>query len=111
MKKNLIVLSTFAALFVMMACGGDNTAAANGSNLEATVESAEELYKKNCKSCHGKEGNKGLAGAADLSTSEMPLETRIKVVTEGKGRMMPYNTLLSKEEIKKVCEYTMGFKK
>ena len=110
MKKNLIILATFTGLFVLMACGSDNASAANGS-VAQTEKTAAELYKKNCKSCHGAEGNRGLSGAADLSTSEMPLEDRIKIVANGKGRMMPYGDMLTADEIKKVSEYSMTLKK
>ena len=73
------------------------------------IEDGKELYLTYCKSCHGKKGGLGLLGAAKLTKSKMDLDQRIEIITNGKGTMTPFGTILSKKEIKKIAEFTMTF--
>lgn len=66
-----------------------------------------EIYKKQCAICHGKDGRKGLAGAKMIPESKLDLQERIVLITQGKGSMMPYKDILSKDEIARVAEYTL----
>lgn len=77
----------------------------------SSIENGEEIYKNYCKSCHGKKGSLGFGGAAKLIKSKMPLEERIDVITNGKGKMAPYGALLSEDEIKAVAMFTETFSK
>lgn len=74
-------------------------------------DNGEEIYMTWCKSCHGKKGSLGLGGAAKLTKSKMPLEERIEVITNGKGKMTPFGELLSKKEVKAVAKFTETFSK
>lgn len=66
-----------------------------------------EIYKKQCAICHGNNGRKGLAGAKMIPESKLDLQERIALITNGKGSMMPYKDILSKDEIARVAEYTL----
>ncbi len=46
-----------------------------------------------------------MKGAKDLSVSTMSLEERVKIITEGKGKMASYSTKISEEEIESVAIY------
>ena len=70
-------------------------------------ENGEEIYRTYCKSCHGKKGSSGFGGAAKLTKSNMKLDERIEVITNGKGKMTPFGSILSKKEIKAVAKFTI----
>lgn len=69
-----------------------------------------QVFKKNCKTCHGADGSLGLNGAKDLRVSTLSIEQRIETITHGKGVMTAFETILSPEEIKAVAEYTTTLK-
>ncbi len=73
----------------------------------AADDEGEEIYLTYCKSCHGKKGSSGFAGAAKLTKSKMELEERIDVITNGKGKMAAFDSILSKKEIKAVANFTI----
>ena len=117
MNKILIfaVLAAFA-----VACGGseegtDSSTASEKSAAPtptpATVAvDAEKVYKTNCLACHGLYGDMGAAGAYNLQTSELNLEERIDVITNGRNAMAAWGSILKEEEIKAVAEYTFTLK-
>ncbi len=78
---------------------------------EPNGDKGEEIYNTYCKSCHGKKGGLGLGGAAKLTKSDMSLEERIEVITNGRGKMAPFGAFLSKKEVKAVAEFTESFSK
>jgi cytochrome c6 len=102
MRKVVYIILSVVTVY---ACG--NQKADNGLNEPKT---GEELFKTHCAICHGSDGNKGFAGARKLPESELDLEARIQLITQGKGTMMPYREVLSQEEIKRVAEYTLSLK-
>ena len=42
-----------------------------------------------------------------IPESKLDLQERIALITNGKGSMMPYKDILSKDEIARVAEYTL----
>lgn len=66
---------------------------------------AEKIYGYKCALCHGNDGKAGIAGAADLSKSMLSLDDRIAVISGGRGTMMPFREILSREEIEAVAAY------
>lgn len=71
----------------------------------------KKLYKKYCKSCHGRKGGLGLKGATNLKKLELGLEERISSITKGKGSMASFESILTKDEIKAVAHFTESLKK
>lgn len=78
---------------------------------EPTIDNGEEIYLTYCKSCHGKKGSLGIGGAAKLTKSELTLDERIEIITNGKGKMTGFGALLSKKEVKAVAKFTETFSK
>jgi len=64
-----------------------------------------EKYKMLCAVCHGADGKLNVNGASDLSKSKFTKKERIKIITEGKGLMVPFKGILKKNEIKAIAKY------
>lgn len=72
--------------------------------------SGEEIFRSNCSMCHGRYGNAGLSGAADLTVSQISFEDAFKIVKNGKGTMQAYGEQLSKKEVEAVVEYAISLR-
>ena len=94
--KKILSLFFVGGFVTLVACGGGE---------EAASTDGLSVYNSNCKSCHGNDGKLGLSGAADLSTSTLTTEEKTDIVANGKGGMMPYRELLSKDQIKAVVQF------
>lgn len=86
---------------------GDNNAAENGDNNGngETTADGEEIYKGNCMTCHGDEGQ-GTSGPAlkgdDFAADH---DNVVKQVKEGGGGMPAFEDQLSEDEIDAVAKY------
>ncbi|MEM8524144.1 MAG: cytochrome c [Bacteroidota bacterium] len=98
MRNQLLVI--LAILAIVFACGR-KTDTADG----------KAIYKRACIVCHGVRGDMGASGAFNLTTSELTLEERINVITNGRNAMAAYKKILKEEEIAAVAEYTLTLKK
>ena len=112
--KKLVVFAALAAL--VWACGssGQEQTSTSGNQMAAVEKPAVDggkVYKQYCVTCHGLYGDMGGSGAFDLSVSELSVEERINVITNGRNTMTPFGALLSEEKIKAVAEYTLTLKK
>ena len=109
MKKYLV----FAALIAFVwACGGGDSGSDNTTASSQAAEiDGEKIYKQNCVTCHGLYGDMGASGAFNLTTTELTLEERVEVITNGRNAMTPFGNLLSPEKIKAVAEYTFELQK
>jgi cytochrome c6 len=94
------------ALIVTLASCGNSEGAGSQDEVE-TQKSGEAIFNTHCAICHGKDGRKGLAGAKMIPGSLLTLEERVALITNGKGSMMPYRGILTKDEIEKVAAYTL----
>jgi mono/diheme cytochrome c family protein len=104
-KKLITSLILLAFLYACSNTGGDIAqAAADGQSL------GHKVYKTNCVTCHGSAGDMGVSGAANLAESELSLEERIQVITNGRNAMASFKSLLSPEKIEAVAEYTLQLK-
>ncbi len=114
MKQFFIVLCIGA---VVIACGNTGSGS-SGSAPVATPSSTSsdnanegaKLYKLHCITCHGLYGDMGASGAYNLQTSQLTLEERIEVITNGRNTMTGFKNMLSPEKIKLVAEYTLELK-
>jgi len=100
----------------LLACGGGENPnfANNGASTDAKAAGPDgkKIFKTNCVACHGRKGDMGVSGAANLIESTLSLKGRIQTVTHGrmdKG-MTAYKGILTPEEIKAVAEYTLTLK-
>jgi cytochrome c6 len=105
-RKRKLVLTTVALAF-LTSCGESSSA----EESVGEVMSGEKIYQQKCVSCHGKEGNLGVSGAADLTTSTKTLQEKIDFIKEGgpNGIMQAYGDKfggpLNDMQIQKVAEY------
>ena len=99
------LISGIATALILMvsiyACGGES----GTKKIDAS-----KIFKLNCQLCHGANGKLGANGSKNLQISPLTMDERISVITNGKGTMMPYKDVLSKEEIKAIAEYTFKLK-
>jgi mono/diheme cytochrome c family protein len=112
MKKALIF---FAIAGFVWACGNSSTASTDSSTTSPNAETVaavdkpdgEKIYKTYCVTCHGLYGDMGASGAANLTESKLSVDERITVITNGRGAMTAFESLLDKKEIKAVAKFTM----
>ncbi len=111
MKQFLIFCAIVMAVW---ACGGSDTSSSNASASAAPAPSkpdGKKIYKQYCVTCHGLYGDMGASGAFNLTTSVLSVEERVAVITNGRGAMTPFKSLLDEDEIGAVAEYTLELKK
>ncbi len=68
------------------------------------------VFRQNCVTCHGANGQLGLNGAKDLTQSVKTKEERIALITYGKGLMTPFGKMLTPEQIAAAADYTLTLK-
>ena len=90
---------------IVFACGGGKGSGKKELSGDGLV-AAKKTYNL-CVACHGPDGKLGINGAKDFAQSDLGLEERIEVITNGRGMMTPFKGLLKPEEIKAVAEYTI----
>ena len=119
-KKSNKLLAVLSVVLILYAYGVSETQSVffKKANTEiintALVDSAslgKYLYESSCISCHGADGKLGLSGAKDLSVSTLVKEERIKIISKGKGGMLPFQERLSEQEIESVAHYVGTLKK
>ena len=135
MKKSILL---FFCAFLVFACADKKTTpASEGTETPAPTPTDEEMeeeedmeeevaeesypiidginagsiFKQSCSVCHGLDGKLGANGSKDLSVSVLPIEERVTIITNGKGLMTPFGSILSAEEIQAVAKYTLQLKK
>lgn len=102
--KYLPLTALFALLAAACTSSGKPDEVGKADNEPLT---GSAIYNTHCAICHGDNGRKGLAGAKIIPESLYSVEERIALITSGKGNMMPYRDILTKDEIKRVAEYTL----
>lgn len=76
----------------------------NGTTVSTT--DGKSLYEGNCSSCHGKDGKLGLAGAMDLTATQLDVKSIAQIIQHGRGAMAP--VAVSEEQAKSISEYVAG---
>lgn len=70
------------------------------------------IYKNQCVSCHGPNGDLGNSGSKDLTKSKLSEAAVMKIIKKGKGTMPPFEYLITTEkEREAVVEYVMSLRK
>ena len=106
-KKSLVAVALGALLIASCGSGSSQTVAAAAAPVPPD---GMAIYKQYCIACHGANGKLGLSGAKDLSLSVLTMEERVRLITNGKNMMTPFNEVLSTEEIEAVAQYTFKLK-
>lgn len=98
------------ATFVVVAALGAGTAGCGGGGggSSSRPTTGAGLYRAYCQTCHGVDGQGGVGPrlAGVLEERYPNIEDQIAIVTNGTGRMPSFRGSLSREEIRKVVEYT-----
>lgn len=76
---------------------------AGDTKADGTIN-AKEIYTNNCATCHGDDGKKGMAGAADISSTTLSTDS-ISVIIEKGRKSMPAVQGLTPEQLKAVSQY------
>ncbi len=106
--KNILFAGIFAfTLFTRCSSGSEQSQNSDST----TARTGIQIYEKYCTNCHGAKGDLGLSGAKDLSQSSLSAPLIIQQVKFGKGAMVPYEGILSAEEIQQVADYTLSLQK
>jgi len=113
-KKQNKVLATLSLLLIIASYGLAEMSK-KASKVEILVSDPSQLgksvYAAQCQSCHGQDGKLGLAGAKDLTATNMVKDDIIVLLNNGKNSMPKFKDALSIEEIDAVSEYVLQMKK
>ena len=110
MKKILLFL-LLAGLSWACSNADDSATARASMTRNSDTPDGKKIYKLYCVTCHGLYGTMGGSGAFDLTKSELKVEERVAVITNGRNAMTPFKSLLKPEQIQAVAEYTLELKK
>ena len=106
MKLLLTILFSLSFLFLTQ------SGIAQTDNVDVSyIEKGKELYKDFCANCHGRKGGLGLMGASNLKKSTMKTSEAKKLIKEGKGKMTPFEDVLTAEQIDMVSRYILELRK
>ncbi|MAI23235.1 MAG: hypothetical protein CL828_04180 [Crocinitomicaceae bacterium] len=105
----IFAVATVLALTIA-ACGGSETPAQNASVKPPSKASIKRAYTMKCSLCHGSDGRLMASKAPDLSQSTLDLESRIALITYGKGTMPPQKGVLDAATIRGIAEYIETFR-
>jgi uncharacterized membrane protein SirB2 len=75
-----------------------------------SIQHGEELYSKNCKICHGAEGDLGLGGASNLKISTLTDTEIVNVISNGRGNMAAYKQL-NDQDLEALKNYLITLRK
>lgn len=110
--SRMILTGLLAVFALLVACGSEpSTTVSANAGAEVAKPDGEKIYKTYCVTCHGLYGNMGASGAFDLTTSELSIDERVLVITNGRKLMTPFKSLLDEKEIRAVAKYTMKLSK
>ena len=106
----VLKLVAFLLVSILFACSNEPDKK-NTIPQETSAQKSANLFILYCASCHGEDGKKGLAGAADLSTSLDQL-TISNAILNGKGNMPPMPNISSDTtNLNAVIKYVQTLKK
>lgn len=105
-SRTILLGLTFVLVLAAWACSQNNNSEGYQAKPITAGPDGKAIYKQYCVTCHGANGRMQLNGARDFTESELNLEQRIAVITNGKNMMASYKGLLSAEEIRAVARYT-----
>lgn len=74
--------------------------------------SGEAFYRERCVQCHGIDGKANLAGASDLSISNLNVEEMKDIVVNGLNAMPPFKGQYKQEEtLEEMLEFIKSLRK
>ncbi len=101
MKVFLHIFWVFAGLFWACQAQDSSVKRVNGKD-------PSSLFQTYCVNCHGRDGSLKINGAKDLRYSQLSLEERILVISEGRNVMTAFKSVLNNDQIRALAIYTQG---
>ena len=98
MKKRSAWLTLFCIAWIIVSCDGV-------TGKRKALSKGQRIYIEQCQRCHGAHGNAQINGAKNLQYTELNMEERIHIITNGKGVMPAFSGNLNPEEIAFVASY------
>lgn len=74
------------------------------------VAHGKALYAGNCVACHGQDGKAGIAGAKNLTISQLDESGIINIISNGKNAMPPYKKVFNEQEMVALAKYVQSIK-
>lgn len=116
-KKKNKMLALLAVILILLAYGFAemNKKSKTGGKVDTSAVGAEPVavgkavYLHSCVSCHGADGKLGLAGAKDLSVTQLSQADEKQIIKGGKNAMPGYNDLTD-EQVDGVVQYIATLK-
>jgi len=71
---------------------------------DASIENGGKVFAQFCSSCHGETGEGGHGVGPDITKMDSP-ETVAATATSGKGKMPPFGTVLTADQVRDVAVY------
>ena len=109
-RSRLIVAVAAAVVLAIAGCGGEDAPSQNSSSERPSEARIKRAYTMKCSLCHGSDGKLMASKAPDLSQSTLNLESRIALITYGKGTMPPQKGILDAATIRGIAEYIETFR-
>ena len=111
MRSGRQILAVAAAVVLVIAgCGGVDAPTEDTGPMRPSEASIKRAYTMKCSLCHGADGKLMASKAPDLSQSNMDLESRVALITYGKGTMPPQKGILDAATIRGIAEYIETFR-
>jgi mono/diheme cytochrome c family protein len=109
-KKGNKGLATLAFILILAAFGmgemmkhQEAKKPEKAANADGTIN-GQEFYKANCATCHGADGKLKMAGAFDLSITQLSNDSISSIIQNGRNTMSKINGL-TPEQAKAIAEY------
>lgn len=109
-KAPRIWCTAVAAVISLSQCGGGEDGAPKPSVAPPSEASIKRAYTMKCSLCHGSDGKLMASKAPDLSTSTLDFESRVALITYGKGTMPPQKGILDAATIRGIARYIETFR-
>jgi mono/diheme cytochrome c family protein len=90
-------------LGLVLACSGT-------SGRSEKEQVGQQAFEKYCVSCHGNDGKKSLAGAADLSQSTLSNRETEAIIRQGQGNMPAFGGFLDDSTLTDLVTYLQELK-
>lgn len=110
-KIKLLAIVSFGLIIgALVLVEGSKKQTARGTLTQVTAANGQALYIATCSQCHGADGRKGAAGAADLSKSKLDMPSIRQIIINGKGSMPAYKKILDDTQVTEIVNYVQKLK-
>lgn len=102
-KKSNKILALLSLLFIVSAYGLAEMS--RTKKVSSEVVDGKTLYESTCAVCHGADGKLGMAGASDLSQTQLQQNEIVQIILNGKNAMPKVQ--MTEEQANAVTKYVL----